>query len=413
MAQQGAPYTGSTVSNFSLKRTPGLALAALGLLSTGYFFPAAAQSSATGPVPMTQQAAPISASSYVTVGQFYYGQGNFQRALVAYGAAVRANPTNPDALLGLGRTQTRLGQSSAAAATLTRLLELDPANISAHVALSQAYSLAFRQDRLPQSGEIRLGQPAGGDANLRSALATLDAAERALSGLPTARRGTEASKIWNERGYILRFQGDLRGAIRAFQEASRLNPTESVILFNLAETQYAGGDLTAAIATIQRAVLAQPRDALNRAYFARLLAEGGNFAVARPQAAMAVQLAPTSAYAAGQYGVVSYLAREPLTARVQLERALELSGGSYPDFSYYLGRLNLDAGDLTRARSNFGDAASTGQSADAYYFLGLSLERSGTGTAAQPQQAAQAYRQALNLQADHPEAAEGLARLQP
>ncbi|MFC6617773.1 hypothetical protein [Deinococcus radiophilus] len=160
-------------------------------------------------------------------------------------------------------------------------------------------------------------------------------------------------------------------------------------------------------------MLAQPRDALNRAYFARLLAEGGNFAVARPQAAMAVQLAPTSAYAAGQYGVVSYLAREPLTARVQLERALELSGGSYPDFSYYLGRLNLDAGDLTRARSNFGDAASTGQSADAYYFLGLSLERSGTGTAAQPQQAAQAYRQALNLQADHPEAAEGLARLQP
>ncbi|WP_261664131.1 tetratricopeptide repeat protein [Deinococcus sp. Marseille-Q6407] len=356
----------------------------------------------------------ISASNYVTVGQFYYGQGNFQRAAVAYDAAVRANPTNPDALLGLARSQTRLGQSEAAAATLNRLIELDPANISARIALSQAYSQAFRQSRLPQPGSAESAgtrPAANSDPQLRAALSALDAAEGALSSLPASRRGTEGSKIWNERGYVLRFQGDLPGAVRAFQQASRLNPQESVILFNLAETQYASGDLPGATATIQRAVLAQPRDGLNRAYFARLLAEGGNFAVARPQAALAVQLAPASAYAAGQYGVVSYLAREPRTAREQLERAPQLSGGSYPDFSYYLGRLNLDAGDLPRARANFADAATTGENPEAFYYLGLSLERSSAAAATQPEQAAAAYRRALALRPVYPQASEGLERL--
>ena len=354
------------------------------------------------------QAAPISASSYVTVGQFYYGQGNFQRAAVAYGAAVQANPTNPDALLGLARSQTRLGQSAEAIATLGRLTELDPSNISARIALSQAHSLAFRQARLPSAGGVQAGTAS---PNLKAALAALDAAEQVLPSIPASRRGAEASKIWNERGYVLRFQGNLAGAVRAFQEASRLNPQESVILFNLAETQYAGGDLRAATATLQRAVLAQPRDGINRAYFARLLAEGGNFAVARPQAQLAVQLAPNSAYAAGQRGVVSYLAREPQTARAELERALRLAGGNYPDFSYYLGRLNLDAGDLTRARANFTDAAATGENPEAFYFLGLSLERSGAGVSAEPARAAEAYRRALVLRPGYTEASEGLERL--
>ncbi|GHG04989.1 hypothetical protein GCM10017783_16980 [Deinococcus piscis] len=384
---------------------PGVSFFALALLAS-----AQAQTAGTPQTPSVQ-AAPISASSYVTVGQFYYGQGNFQRAAVAYGAAVRANPTNPDALLGLARTQTRLGQSAEAITTLTRLTELDPANISAHIALSQAHSLAFRQARLPGAGDIQLGPVAGGEGNLAAALRTLDAAEKVLPSIPASRRGTEASKIWNERGYILRFQGNLPAAVRAFEEASRLNPQESVILFNLAETQYAGGDLRAATATLQRAVLAEPRDGINRAYFARLLAEGGNFAVARPQAQLAVQLAPNSAYAAGQRGVVSYLAREPRTAREELERAVRLAGGSYPDFSYYLGRLNLDAGDLARARANFADAATTGQNPEAFYFLGLSLERSGAGVAAEPVRAAEAYRRALELRANYPEAGEGLERL--
>lgn len=355
--------------------------------------------------------APISASSYVAVGQFYYGQGDFAQAAVAYGAAVQANPTNPDALLGLGRSQTKLGRSEAAITALSRLIELDPNNVSARIALSQAHSLAFRQSRLPQPADIQLGALAGGESHLTAALAILNDAEQVLPNLPSSRRSAEASKIWNERGYVLRFQGDLAGAERAFQRASELNPSEGVLLFNLAETQYAAGHLPQATATIQRAVLTQPRDGLNRAYFARLLAEGGNFAVARPQAAMAVQLAPNSAYAAGQYGVVSYLAREPRTARVQLERALALSGGSYPDFSYYLGRLNLDAGDLTRARTNFEDAAKTGENPLAYNFLGLSLERSTATTPPQPAAAAQAYRRALLLRPDYPEAAAGLARL--
>ena len=94
----------------------------------------------------------------------------------------------------------------------------------------------------------------------------------------------------------------------------------------------------------------------------------------------------------------------------QLERAARL-WGTYPDFSYYLGRLNLDAGDLAGARVNFAEAAASGEHPDAAYYLGLSLERSAAGVPAQPAQAAEAYRQALALRPSFPEAREGLERL--
>lgn len=340
----------------------------------------------------------VPASSYVTVGHYYYGQGNLAQAVIAYEAALRANPANSDALLGLGRTQARQGQTAAAVSTLQWLIQLDPNNISAYIALSQVHSGAFQQ-----AGRSR--------EQLQAALDTLKAAEGVLPNLAPERRRTESSKIWNERGYILRFEGDLAGAARAFQEAARLNPAEGVILFNLAETQYAGGDLAGAAATMERAVRVQPADAPNRAYLARLLAEGGNFAAARPQAAMAVRLAPQNAYVAGQYGVVSYLAHEVGTAREQLSRAVTLSGGSYPDFSYYLGRLNLDADNLPAARRNFEDTVQKGENAEAAFFWGLSLERRSAGVAPQPGPAASAYRRALELRPDFPEAREGLARL--
>ncbi|MFC6590893.1 tetratricopeptide repeat protein [Deinococcus lacus] len=340
------------------------------------------------------------AANYVAVGVFYYEQGDYPKAFVAYQTAAELNPTNRDALLGLGRAQIKLRDYPAAAITLRRLLVLDNRNISAYIALSQSSQAQAQQRTGPERAAL-----------LTEALNLLGQAERMAGALGQPARDEELSKVWNERGYVYRLQGDRRAAIDAFTQASRLNPRNGVILYNLGETYSLQGDLPRAVQTLQKAVLADPRDAYSRAYYARLLAQSGDLALARPQAALAARLSPRSAYALGQYGVVSYLAREPLTARTNLTEALRLDPINYPDFYYYLGRLDLDGGDLRAARENLTRASALSRSADAAYYLGLSYERSAAGAPADTGKAGENYRRALQFDPQHGPAQSGLQRL--
>ncbi|ABF45131.1 MULTISPECIES: tetratricopeptide repeat protein [Deinococcus] len=391
------------------QRTLGLLLAAATL--TG----AVAQTQPTAPAP-AQPAAPAApatapavpsrptrpAANYVALGIFYYQQGKFDEAYVAFRAATELDPKNAEALLGLGRSQVKLRLYAPAIETLRRLIALDPQNISGYIALSQAYQQQFigASDRAAVSG------------NLAEALRVLERAEAAVQAQGGESKNLNLSKIWNERGYVYRLQGDAGKAIDAFKQASALNPDNDVILFNLGDMYYATGNLMAALGSLQQAVIAAPSDAYNRAYYAKLLALSGNTAAAKPEAAQAARLAPNNAYAVGQYGVVSYLSRDSATARAQLTQAVKLDPLRYPEFYYYLGRLDLDAGDLKSARENLTRAVALGSTTAEYvYYLGLSYER-GTGTIAPDRlKARENYERALKLSPNYTLAKEGLARV--
>ncbi|MVN85386.1 tetratricopeptide repeat protein [Deinococcus sp. HMF7620] len=367
---------------------------------------AAAQTAPTTPAtPAPAQAAPaapraIPAANYVALGVYYYEQGQFDQAYVAYRAASELDPRSPEALIGLGRSQVKLRLYSAGIETLRRLIGLDSRNFDAYISLSQAYVQQY----------IGAGDRTSVATNLNEALRVLTDAEALAQGGTT--RAVQLSRVWNERGYVYKLQGDASKAIEAFKQAITLNGENAILLYNLGDMYYATGNLPLALDSLQQAVIVDPRDPYNRAYYAKLLALSGNLTAARPEAAQAARLAPRNAYAVGQYGVVSYLAKDTTTARAQLTQAITLDPLRYPEFYYYLGRLALDGGDLKTARDNLTRAAALGSSTPEYiYYLGLSYERGAGAVAADRLKARENYERALQLSPSYKPAQEGLNRV--
>lgn len=377
------------------------------LLLTAALTGASAQTAPTTPAAPAQTAPaapakPVPASSYVALGDMYFNQGKYDMAYVAYRAAAQLEAQNPRALLGLGRSQTKLRLYGPAIETLRRLISVDATSISGYIALSQAY-----QQQYVQTSDL-----ASVARNLELAQNVLTQAQTVAQSQTGTDRDLNLSKIWNERGYVYRLQGQITQAIEAFKQANTLNPDNSVVLYNLGDMYYVSGDLPQALNYLQQAVIADPADPYNRAYYGKLLALSGNVTAARPEAAQAAKLAPTNAYAVGQYGVVSYLAKDPVQARTQLNAALRLDPLRYPEFYYYLGRLNLDANDLKAARDALTRAAALGSTNPEYlYYLGLSFERSNTVSPSDRVKARENYERALKLSPNYKLAQDGLNRV--
>ncbi|MGI8747251.1 MAG: tetratricopeptide repeat protein [Deinococcus sp.] len=354
------------------------------------------------PAPASPAPRTIPAANYVALGVFYYGQGNYDSAYLAFRAASERDPRNGEALLGLGRSQAKLRLYSASIETLKRLMSLDARNTSGYIALAQAYQAQYvgSSDRSAVRG------------NLDEALKVLADAETTARAAGGKDLNTSLSKIYNERGYVYRLKGASVPAIDAFKQASVLNPDNAVILYNLGDMFYATGDLTAAIDSLQRAVIADPRDAYSRAYYAKLLALSGNSSSARLEAAQAARLAPANAYAVGQYGVVSYLAKDIPTAQSQLQAAIKLDPLRYPEFYYYMGRLELDQGQLKAARGDLTRGAALASTTPEYlHYLGLTHAR-GAGTLAPDRlKARDNYQKALALSPGYKLAQDGVNRL--
>lgn len=377
------------------------------LLTATMFGPVLAQTQAA-----QSQAAPVQTPStparqapvanYVALGVFYYDRANYDNAYVAFRAAAEQDPASREALLGLGRTQIKLRLYGPALESLRRLVTLDPRGISGYVALAQAYQAQY----------VGTSDRSGVQGNLDQALRVLASAETAARAAGGPDLNVNLSKILNERGYVNRLRGDNKAAIDSFKQASSLNPDNAVILYNLGDMYFATGNLTGAVDSLQRAVIADPRDGFSRAYYAKLLAVSGNIAAAIPEAAQAAKLSPNNAYTVGQYGVVSYLAKDNVTARKQLQAAIQLEPLRYPEFYFYLGRLELDQGQLKEARADLTRASALASTSWEYlYYLGLSYER-GAGSAAPDRlKARESYQKALSLNPSYRLALDALTRV--
>lgn len=101
-----------------------------------------------------------------------------------------------------------------------------------------------------------------------------------------------------------------------------------------------------------------------------------------------------------------------MTARAQLNQAVSLDALRYPEFYFYLGRLDLDASDLKSARENLTKAAALGSNTPEFaYYLGLSYERGAGLIAPDKIKARENYERALKLNPNYQAAKDGLARL--
>lgn len=349
---------------------------------------AAAQSAPATPPTSAPTKANASTASYVALGNLYYSKGQYESAYVAFRAASENDPRSTDALLGLGRAQTRLRLYDAAADTLRRLIGMDARNLSAYVALSQALVAQY----------VGATDRASVAANLDNALGVLDEAELVQR---------DSAVIWNERSIVYKLKGDYARAIEMSRRASSIDPNDAVILYNLGDLYYATGNTPLAVETLQNAVIVNPTDAQTRAYYGKLLLLSGKPDMAKVELAQAERLAPDNAYVVGQYGVYGYLTKDNALARIKLSQALQLDPLRYPEFYYYLGRLQLDTTLVNEAKANLTKAAALASTNSEYfYWLGRAQEVGGDKGAARA-----AYSQALSLNPNMKLAQDGMNRV--
>ena len=365
------------------------ALGGTGQAQTAPVSPAPVSPAPAPSAPAAQPQRPLySAASYIVLGNAYYGKGQYDSAYVAFRAATESDPRSPDALLGLGRSQTRLRLYGPAIETLQRLLGFDSRNLSGYVALAQAYVAQYI-----------------GTSDRASVAGNLDSALRALSDGAVV--DPASAVLFNERSIVYKLKGDYKSAIETSKKAAELNPDDSVILYNLGDLYYASGNLPLALATMQKAVISDPTDAQSRAYYGRLLLQMGRPDDAKLELAQAERIAPDNAYVVGQYGVYGYLTRDVALARIKLTQALKLDPLRYPEFYFYLGRLEFDAGTLQPARADFTKAAALASgNADYFYWLGRAQEAGGDKLAARD-----AYTQAVALNPGLKTAQDALSRV--
>ncbi|MBV8032258.1 MAG: tetratricopeptide repeat protein [Betaproteobacteria bacterium] len=119
--------------------------------------PARAQARAAAEAPAPR--APAQVNSKVQSGYAAFTSGDLTQARSAYEEALRDEPGNRDALLGLAAIDTRAGRLESAEATYLRLLQTDPRDATA-----QAGLLSLRAGRVdPVAAESRIKTLLAGD----------------------------------------------------------------------------------------------------------------------------------------------------------------------------------------------------------------------------------------------------------
>jgi len=138
--------------------------------------PPPAAAPAAPPIRITRNAPVIPQD--INEGYAAFNAGEYDRARVAYERALRADPRNPDALHGLMALADVRGDAQQARMLLRRIAEIDPADPSVQVALSENVDPAAQEARLlniaaaqPQSAPaaFALGNLYAGQARWREA----------------------------------------------------------------------------------------------------------------------------------------------------------------------------------------------------------------------------------------------------
>ncbi len=336
----------------------------------------------------TQEKKEPSVKAYLLVGDVYYSSGEYDAAMIAFRRALEKEPENVYALYGLGRTQLRMLQFSAAIENLKKAISLDSNFAPAYVALAQAYTDRYTYAEDKGSAAIFLDQ----------ALLILDDARRV---------DPNYYPIYNQRGLVYQYKGDLSKAEAAFKKALELEPGDPVVHYNLAQVYLSQGKLDEALDMLQQGVTLDPQSVQLQLLYGKALAVKGDLAKAEEAFKKGADLDPLNAGAWLSLGQVYYLEKKFEGATKALHTSIELDPLSYPEAYFYLGRAYLDLGKKEEARSNFGKAVKLApENADYHYWLAQSLIELGKKKEAKAE-----LEKALSLNPKHEAAKKALAEL--
>jgi tetratricopeptide (TPR) repeat protein len=164
-------------------------------------------------------------------------------------------------------------------------------------------------------------------------------------------------------GAVYQLKGDYPNAIRQFQQAHDLTPSELGPALTLAEALSQTGRRDEATAIYKSILRSHPNDATalnNAAYF--LCDSGGDLDEALKLAQSAVQKVPTQPGFADTLGYV-YLKKGQRDSAIQTFSSLVRKYPTYPTFHYHLALALYETGDKTGAKKELRDALSAHPSA--------------------------------------------------
>jgi tetratricopeptide (TPR) repeat protein len=192
---------------------------------------------------------------------------------------------------------------------------------------------------------------------------------------------------------------DLDGSIRLLTRLARGGGVSFNVEYYLGRSLLEKGHPAEAVLPLEKAVALAPTAALARVHLARAYAESGRVAEALAAVERGLRAAPDNAELKLAEGSLRRRQGELPAARAALEKARALDGGD-ARVRVELAHLLRNLGDLTGARAEANEAVRLDpRSPDARVALGLVL-----GAQGQEGPAADSFRRALSVQADHAEA---------
>jgi tetratricopeptide (TPR) repeat protein len=168
---------------------------------------------------------------FVSRGDDFYQDGNFDRAIDFYIRALEMDTKNPDALEGLGQAYVSLCNWERAVRIFEQLIKVESDQPSAHYLLGHA-------------------------------LGALGQYDRAISELHIAKNlGYTNSDLYSATGYALHMKGDIERAIESYRLALEMDPDDTITMFNYGKALVAQRSYLAARLVLEDAVKSDPEDA--------------------------------------------------------------------------------------------------------------------------------------------------------
>ncbi|MEJ2297248.1 MAG: tetratricopeptide repeat protein [Woeseiaceae bacterium] len=272
---------------------------------------------------------------HAALGDLYRHTGRYADSASANEEALRINPNNVTALLGLSEAQRLLNQPEAAERTLRRAIGLQPGNWAAYNALG---IFLFHQGRYAEATEQFLTVVTLDDTNVRG-----------YSNLATA--------------YML--AGDFDTALPAYSRAVELRPERETYI-SLGLLHYYLGNFEAAAAALQTAIDMQPNDHIAWMNYGDILFVSGSGGEARDAFARAQQLLrasldvdPNKPTSLMDLAWIQAMLGDHENALRTIERA-QKSAPADPYAWYVAALIHNDFGDTDAALVNLRTAADKG-----------------------------------------------------
>lgn len=142
--------------------------------------------------------------------------------------------------------------------------------------------------------------------------------------IETLRLETEDRERWNDYGIGLLLQGDLKGAERAFEKVTGLDPQYADGWVNIARARVQEGNTEAAKPALLRALELNPRLASAHYFYGLALKADGDYPSAYEEFAKAAELYPRDRVVRSQMGRMLFLQRKYQAAVTQFEKTLSV-----------------------------------------------------------------------------------------